>query len=174
MQEISRSAIVERHTGPLSEALGFLMEHATLFQKINNQIVKGGYHQTLGNVLKNLWESERPGDYLDRALVEYAAASYHFEKAEHRCYRANVENNLAFLYFKVNRCKEAHEHLDKARRILNTLKDRDEFAKVDETRARVFLKQKRTQRPKKAHDRQYGILENSEGNHCSGSVDNAR
>jgi uncharacterized iron-regulated protein len=40
-------------------------------------------------------KSRSAGDYLDRALVEYAAASYHFELADHKLYRANVENNLA-------------------------------------------------------------------------------
>ena len=71
-----------------------LTENAPLFQKISNHTLKGCYHQTLGDALKNLWESEGPGDYLDRALVEYAAASYHFEQADHKRYRANVENNL--------------------------------------------------------------------------------
>src|SRR4030095_15401012 len=93
--------------------------------------------------LENLWESENRSDYLDRALIEYAAASYHFEEAGHKCYRANVENNLGFLYLKINRFKDAHTHLDQARRILTTLKDFGTIAQVDETRARVFIKQKR-------------------------------
>ena len=140
---VLRLAIVERVSASCSEALRILTDHALLFQKINNQTVKGSYHVTLGNVLENLWESEKQGDYLDRALVEYAAASYHFEEAEHRCYRANVENNLGFLYFKINRFKEAHEHLDHSRRILVSLKDTGTIAQVDETRARVFIKQRR-------------------------------
>jgi tetratricopeptide (TPR) repeat protein len=140
---VLRLGIVERAAINYAEALRVLTEHATLFEKINNQTIKGSYHVTLGNVLENLWESEKQGDYLDRALVEYAAASYYFEEAEHRCYRANVENNLGFLYFKINQYKEAHEHLDKARRILTSLKDSVTLAQVDETRARVFLKQKR-------------------------------
>ena len=40
-------------------------------------------------------------------------------------------------------CDEAHEHLDRARRIFTTLKDKSAAAQVDETRARVFLKEKR-------------------------------
>ena len=99
-----------------------------------------------------------PGDYLDRALVEYAAASYHFEQAEHRRYRANVENNLGLIYFQINRCKEAHEHLDRARRIFTSLKDKAAVAQVDETRARVFLKEKTiTQKQKKLRVRLCGL-----------------
>lgn len=138
-----RLAIVEHESGRCIQALRLLRKHAALFEKIRNHTIKGGYHVVLGNALENLWEAEKRADYLDRALVEYAAASYHFEEAKHRCYRANVENNLGFLYYKINRYPEAHEHLDKARRVLSSLKDKISIADVDETRARVFLKEKR-------------------------------
>jgi len=140
---VIRIAIVDTDVGHLSEALRFLTDNAPLFEKINNQTLKGSYHQTLGDVLVLSWESEGPTAYLDRALVEYAAASYHFEQAEHRRYRANVENNLGFIHFQVNRCPEAHKHLDRARSILTSLKDKAAVAQVDETRARVFLKEGR-------------------------------
>lgn len=140
---VLRSAIVDEHAGRFSEALRCLTDNATLFEKINSDMLKGCYHQTVGDVLKDLWASERPGDYLDRALVEYAAASYHFDQAEHRRYRANVENNLGFLYLKINFFKEAHEHLGRARRIFTSLKDRGAVAQVDETRARAFLEEGR-------------------------------
>jgi tetratricopeptide (TPR) repeat protein len=141
---IQRSAMVEQYAGHPNKALHFLTENSALFEKINNYMIKGCYHQTLGDVLENLWESEGPTDYLDRALIEYAAASYNFEQAEHKRYRANVENNLGFLYLKINYCKEAHEHLNRARRIFTTLKDKATVAQVDETRARAFLKEGRT------------------------------
>jgi len=86
---------------------------------------------------------KKRADYVDRALIEYAAARYHFEQAEHQCYLASVENNLGMLYFRINRCDEAHEHLDRARRIFASRKDTSLVAQVDETRARVFLKQGR-------------------------------
>ena len=140
---VLRLAIVEHETGRMNPALRLLRKQAPLFDKIRNHTIKGGYHVVLGNVLENLWESEKQIEYLDRALVEYAAASFHFEEAEHKCYRANVEINLGFLYYKINRCKEAHEHLDKARRVHIGLKDNVAIAEVDETRACVFLKEKR-------------------------------
>jgi hypothetical protein len=45
------------------------------------------------------------------------------------------ENNLGVIYFQINRCKEAHEHLDRARRMFASLKDKSAIAQVDETRA---------------------------------------
>jgi tetratricopeptide (TPR) repeat protein len=140
---IVRLAIVECEAAGYSKALRVLTEHADLFQKINNETLKGSYHITLGTVLRHLWESKKRGDYLDRTLIEYAAASYHFERAEHKSYLANVENQLGLVYFTINRCDEAHEHLDRARRVLVSLRDTGGVAQVDETRANVFLKQGR-------------------------------
>jgi len=159
---VLRSGIVKRHASPLSEALAFLTDNEPLFAKINNQTLKGCYHQTLGDVLKDLCELEKPGEYLDRALIEYAAASYHLEQAEHRRYLANVENNLGFLYLKINYCKEAHEHLNRARRIFASLNDRITLAQVDETRARVFLKEKRDAEAEKAARSSVRTLEKSD------------
>ena len=140
---VVRLAIVECVATNYRKALRILTENALLFQKINNETLKGSYHQILGTVLRHLWEAKTKGDYLDRALIEYAAASYHYEQAEHRCYLANVENQLGLIYFTINRCEEAHQHLDRARRIHASLKDAGTVAQVDETRACVFLKQGR-------------------------------
>ena len=140
---IIRWAIVEIDAGRLTEALRFLTDNATLVEKINSDMLKGCYHQALGDALKDLWESDEPGNYLDRALIEYAAASYHFEQAEHRRYLANIENNLGMIYFRISRRTEAHEHLDRARLVFTSLKDTSAVAQVDETRARVFLQEGR-------------------------------
>jgi tetratricopeptide (TPR) repeat protein len=140
---VLRLAIVEIQASEYSKALSILTDHASLFQNIESQTLKGSYHVTLGNVLKRLWQTETRTEYLDRALVEYAAGSYHLELAEHRSYLANVENNLGLLYFMINRCEDAHKHLDHARRLLVSLKDFTAVAQVDESRACVLLKQSR-------------------------------
>jgi len=159
---VLRFAIVEQHAGRLNDSLRLLTDHTALFEKITNQTLKGCYHQTLADVLENLWAANGPSEYLDRSLVEYSAASYHFEQAEHKCYLANVENNLGFLLYKVNHCQEAHQHLDHARRIFTNLKDRYAAAQVDETRARVFLKEKRDAEAEKVVRASLSILEKSD------------
>ena len=138
-----RSAIVESSTNRYHDALRLLLDYAPLFEKINNETIKGGYYNELGLVFKNLAASEKREDYLDRAFVEYAAASIHFERAGHTSYLALVENNLGYLFFKAGRFVEAHEHLNRARHLLSTLKDKGTIAQVDDTRARVFLAEKR-------------------------------
>ena len=124
-------------------AFRILEKYAPLFVRINNHTLKGCYFTALGNRLENLAESENRSAYIDRALIEYAAASYHFEQGGHRPYLASVENNLGFLYFRIKDYEQAHEHLDRARRIFGNLKDVRCAAQVDETRACVFLAQGR-------------------------------
>lgn len=140
---ILRLSIVEHSADRDQKALKILLQHAALFERINNHTLKGCYYTALGNRFENLGESRRNAHQLDRALIEYAAASYHLELAPHRPYLANVETNLGFLYFKINRLDEANEHLDRARRIYVSLKDARTAAQVDETRARIYLKQGR-------------------------------
>jgi len=140
---VIRLAIVERGATHHDKALRILTSQASLFDRIQNHTIKGSYHDTLGNTLEDLSVLKKGRDYVDRALIEYAASSYHFEQAGHRSYLASVENNLGMLYFRINRCDDAHEHLDRARRIFVSLKDLGSAAQVDETRACVFLQQGR-------------------------------
>lgn len=140
---VVRLGIVEFRANHHDKAVRILTSHAPLFDRIHNHTLKGAYHDTLGNALEDLSVLKKRTGYVDRALIEYAAASYHFEQAEHGCYLASVENNLGMLYFRINQCDEAHKHLDRARRIFSNLKDISLMAQVDETRACVFLKQGR-------------------------------
>src|ERR1043165_2413630 len=134
-----RSSIIERSAGRLSEALRIHTEAAPMLERIGNHALKGKFHVGLAETLRKLSEIERREDYVDRALIEYAAASYHFEQAGHERYRARVENNLGFLLSTVGRFVEAYEHVNRARRIFGGLKDAGSVAQVDDTRARVLL-----------------------------------
>lgn len=136
---VLRLAIVERAANRFHDALRILTDYAPLFERISNHTVKGGYYNGLGLVFKNLAASEKREDYLDRAFVEYAASSIHFEQAGHMPYCALVENNLGCLFFKAGKFKEAHEHLDRARHLFSTLKDKGSIAQVDDTRARALI-----------------------------------
>lgn len=137
------SAIVDVSSKRLNDALRTLTEAAPLFEKSMSDATRGRFHNHLALVLRNLGTSERRDDYTDRALVEYAAASYHFEQAGHTRYRAAVENNLGYLFFVTGKLSEAHEHLDRAHLLFVSLKDSAHTAQVDDTRARVLLAQHR-------------------------------
>jgi tetratricopeptide (TPR) repeat protein len=138
-QTLLRLAIVESSATRYNEALRVLTQAAPLFDRSSNDAKRGTFHMELAIVLDMLARAERREDYTDRALVEYAAASYHFERAGHARYRAAAENNYAHLLLKRGDYAGAHEHLDTARRIFVNLKDQKHAAQVDETRARVFV-----------------------------------
>jgi DNA-binding NtrC family response regulator len=135
------SAVVERSAKRFNDALLILSEAAPVFEASRSHAIKGKFHHQLATVLKNLGTAENREDYIDRALVEYSAASFHFEQAGHTRFRAAVENNLGFLFLTIGKFAEAQEHLDHSRRLFAGLKDSVHTAQVDETRARAFLAQ---------------------------------
>ncbi len=138
-----RSAIIEASATRYSDALRILTDAAPLFEASRSHALKGSFRNELASVLNCLSSIEHRVDYRDRALVEYAAAGFHFEQARHTRYQAAVENNLGFLYFNAARFKEAHRHLEHARRLFARLKDGAHTAQVDETRARALLAERR-------------------------------
>jgi tetratricopeptide (TPR) repeat protein len=138
-----RLALVEDSATRYSEGYRILKEGAALFESLDNHTLRGAFHNELATVYYHLGSFENREDYLDRALVEYAAASFHLEQAGHVRYRAHVENNLGLFFHILGRNAEAHEHLDRARGLFESLGDRIYAAQVDETRARVLLAQER-------------------------------
>jgi CheY-like chemotaxis protein len=138
-----RSAIVEMSAKRFHDALRIQTDSAALFDKLSNHLLKAKFHNEFANVLNFLSTTEYREVYVDRALIEYAAASFHFEQAGHKRYRGCVENNLGFLFSTIGKFAQAHEHLDSAQMLFTSLKDNVHLAQVDETRARIMLKEGR-------------------------------
>jgi tetratricopeptide (TPR) repeat protein len=136
---VLRLADVETFAGRYSDALRLLTDAAPLFGEGASHYLRGSFRNELALVLRRLGTAECRQDYLDRAIIEYTAAAYHFDLARHERYVARTENNLAFLLYKLGRHAEAHEHLDRAQLIFTRLRDAGSLAQVDETRARVLL-----------------------------------
>jgi CheY-like chemotaxis protein len=134
-----RLAMVDTAAFRLNDALRVLAGAAHLFERSDNQNLKGSFHNEYAMLLRRLGEVERRDEYTDRALIEYAAASFHFEQAGNARYQACVENNLGFLFSTIGRFEEAHGHLDYAQALFKSLNDLANMAQVDETRARIFL-----------------------------------
>jgi CheY-like chemotaxis protein len=157
-----RIGIIDWSANRYEDALKILTEAAPLFNLVENQCLKGSFHNQFAIVLRNVGAAENREDYVDRALIEYAAAAYHFQEAGHIRYQACVENNLAFLFWKVQRFEDAHEHLDRAQILFARLKDYLNGALVDETRARVLLSEGRVVESEKAARRAVRTLENGD------------
>ena len=139
-----RLAAVEGSLKRYNDALRIDLEAAPLFEKSTDDAHKGKFHNQFGFVLKNLGAAEKRQDYVDRALIEFAAASFYFEQSGHTRYQACVENNLGMLFGTARKFPEAHRHLDRAQALFTSMKDRVHTAQVDDTRAKVLLAEGRT------------------------------
>ena len=154
-----RSAIIEIETDRLREALRILDDAAPLFESADRHALKGSFHNTLAVVYEGLGRAAGAEAYVDHALVEYTAASFHFERAGHARYHARVENNIGVLFYKIGRFDEAYEHLRCARRLFTELGDGYSIAQVDETQARALLGQGKTVEAEKLADAVVRTLE---------------
>ena len=138
-----RSSIVEASATRFNDAHRLLLEAAPLIEANANDARKGQFHAHFAIVLEMLGKGENRADYADRALIEHAAASFHFERAGHTRYYASGENNIGHLHLKAGRFAQAHEHLDRARSLFISLNDNDKVALVDDSRARVFIEEQK-------------------------------
>lgn len=134
-----RLAEVERASKRLSESLRIYNEVAPLFDRVTDILLTAHFHHGFANVLNQLSAAENNKGYIDRALMEYTAASVHFEQAGHERYQACVENNLGVLFSSIGKFDEAHEHLDRCQVLLAQIADTLRLGQLDETRARVLL-----------------------------------
>jgi tetratricopeptide (TPR) repeat protein len=137
-----RRTMVEIWTGRYHDAWDILKEAQAFFESCNDAL-KGKWHGQLALVLRRLATAEERPDYADRAIIEFTAAIYHYEQANHQRYCAINLNNLSMLLYRVGRYEEAYENLNRASEILKGLSDEGLLAQVNETKARVLIAEKR-------------------------------
>jgi tetratricopeptide (TPR) repeat protein len=141
LRALLNSAIVESTAVNDQEALRICIEAVPTFDLSSNEVLKGKFHNTYATILKNLGTSKNREDYIDRALVEFAAASYHLERGGDTRFRGLVENNLGSLFATIRKFDEAHHHLTKARSLLLKVGDQSGAANTEDNRAQAFILQ---------------------------------
>jgi len=139
-----RSGMVEIVTYRLVDARQIFNEALPLVQQSADQALQGTFHNLFAVLFKRLAEAEHRNDYFDKALIEYAAASFHFEQAGHIRFQACVDINIGFVLSILGRFAEAHVHLNRARDIFLSIDDSVHLAQVNDTRARALLSEGRT------------------------------
>src|SRR5437016_9255106 len=125
-----RAAIVEIAANRLSEALGIFNESAPIVEASTDEALKGSYHTHFAVLFRRLITEQNRDEYVDRALMEYTAAGFHFEQAGNSRYLAGTDINLGFLFFTIGKYEEAHKHLDRARQLFFALSDVGMIAQV--------------------------------------------
>src|SRR5829696_9919029 len=139
LRTLTNASTVEISSGRYGDALALLDHASALLGEVSDDWIHGAYHYQRGLAYKRLGGTEN----LDHALIEYSAASMHLANAGHVRHLAGVENNIGFIHLLLGRATEALTHLDKARAIFVSLKDSRMVAQVNDTRAQVFLAEKR-------------------------------
>src|SRR5689334_20866339 len=139
LRALLNSAIIEKVATREVEALRIYKQAAPLCEESSNHALKGKFHNSYATLLKSLGLAENREEYIDNALVEFAAASFHFEQAGHKRFQARVENNVGFLFASLGRFQEGNEHLSRARSLFVSLGDHGAVANCDDTRAQAFL-----------------------------------
>ncbi|HEY6804561.1 MAG TPA: helix-turn-helix domain-containing protein [Pyrinomonadaceae bacterium] len=139
LRVLINQSVVEISSNKAEVALEVLNSGASFQNSVNDDALLGRYHQQLGLACKRIG-----GDnYLDKALIEWSAASHYFEQAKHQRYQARIENNIGNLLLQLGRHFDSLVHLDKARNIFIGLKDAGSVAQVNDSRARVMIAQQR-------------------------------
>jgi tetratricopeptide (TPR) repeat protein len=141
LRAILNQAVVEQECTRPQKALDLLAGVEALYETSSNHALKGKFHNMFAVVLRSVGLAGRREDYIDRALMQYTAASLSFEKAGHDRFLGVVENNLGFLFAHLERFAEAHEHSDRACAVARSLNDQGLLAQFEDTRARIFLGQ---------------------------------
>ncbi|HSS20711.1 MAG TPA: tetratricopeptide repeat protein [Pyrinomonadaceae bacterium] len=141
LRALLNKALVEEVSSRTEEALEILSTAAPLFEDCTNHVLKGRFHTEFGTALKNAGLAQRREDYIDRSLMHYTAAIVELEQAGEVPGLSVTENNIAFLYTKLGRFTDAHEHLDRAIS-LNVQGDKGLHAQFEDTRAQVFMAQR--------------------------------
>jgi tetratricopeptide (TPR) repeat protein len=136
-------AVVEQSATRYQDALNYLLEAAPLTETLDDHAFRGRYHNQVAITYRLLSGKENRTELIDRAILEYEAASFHLEQAGSLRNWAIVENNLGALFNSLNNYEESHKHFNRARRLFQQLEDNLLIAQVDETRARAFLGQRR-------------------------------
>lgn len=139
LRALLNSAIVEKVATRDYEALNIYRQAASLFEMSSNHALKGKFHNSHATLLKTLGLTEHREEYIDRALLEFSAASFHFEQAGHKRFQARVENNVGFLFASIGRFEEAQDHLSRARALHLSVGDHGGAAGADDTRAQAFI-----------------------------------
>lgn len=115
------------------EALRILTDIAPEVEDLGVDALLGKLHNGLAITLSIIATAEARPEYIDRAIIEYTAATYHFELAGHSRYTARVENNLGMLLYSLGRYEEANKHLRRALTLFTNLHDAGSAAQVRET-----------------------------------------
>jgi tetratricopeptide (TPR) repeat protein len=136
-------AIVEWSAARYEDAFKILKTNAPLFKQITDPTLLAIYHNQLAIVLWERAKSENKAALLRQAVLEYQEADSHLKLTRNVFFRVDLKNNVGNVLRQLSRHKEAHKYLSEARRLAVNVRDKLRIAQVDETRAQVFIAERK-------------------------------
>ena len=133
-----RLAVVERHSGQVSDSLSRFSEAHHLIDEWG-ALITGRYYHEFATALEEVALANNDVDVLYTVIQNFQRAFKEFVAVGHHRYAAVVKNNHGFLLVKLGRAQEAEPHLLHARRLFETLNDVIRKAQVNDTLARLYL-----------------------------------
>jgi tetratricopeptide (TPR) repeat protein len=100
------------------EALQLLRACSALAHYSKDHQLLARYRETLGGTYQLIAERENFETNADRALIEYAAASFHYEQSGCLDVAGCTQNNIGLILCELGKFNEAREHFQDARRFL--------------------------------------------------------
>lgn len=159
------AAVVEWASANLDESRRILSNNSSLFRKISHHGTKAAYHNQVALVFRSLSEPRGDRDCLLKAIDAYKEADFHLKLARNNDFRADLKNNVGFLLFRIGKIKKAHAHLNEARNLAARVKNKVRVAQIDDTRAQVFIAEKKYKEAEATSKAAVKILEKS-GHQC--------
>jgi tetratricopeptide (TPR) repeat protein len=145
------------------EALATLESVRELLDRDDCAYLKGHFHQQRGLAYKLAYEETNSESDLDNALLEYEAASEHFEVTGNALCEAAILNNLGNLYRIGKQYSRAHNNVDRAASLYERLNDRSNLAQVKDTKALILLDEGQYRRAKRYADQSVALLSDHKG-----------
>lgn len=156
---VNRS-VIQTEAKDWKKALLSLEAAQRVFEEEPSLSWRGKFFQQRGLCYKLAYEESGSRTDADKALVDYEAASEHYERAGNLRFEAAIVNNLANLYRTIGDIKRARQNIDRAITLFERIGDRSHLAHAKDTKALILLDSGDAVRAKKYADHAVLLLRN--------------
>lgn len=137
-----------------SQNLALLKSYEAAFMSCSDNCLKGDYFNHCGIALDNLGRKTE-------ALEHFISARHYHQLSRHRIYLGTVENNIAWLYKELGQFEQAHAAIDNATRLFRSIKDSTREGFSLDTKASLFIAEKRYEEALISIEKAVSILKKS-------------
>jgi hypothetical protein len=140
---LAAQAELEYLAGKYHTAFKILTDSSALVNKTGDRIDKAIHHYQLALALEKRASLEDRTDLLQQAATHYQSAAEGLRLSKDLPARIELEIKLANALHQTKRNAASHQHLNKARRLATSIRDKSNTARVDQIQASLLLSEKK-------------------------------